>query len=163
MTTPLPDSDGVDRVKVRYALPPGEDDWPPVAVEDLWAIRLSPEVVRIDSIPWFVRGLALNDLVQVSGGDDGVLHPVEKLRWSGNCTIRVIPLDDDDNALRQMQTVIDRFARFGVDGEGLGQFGMVALNVPPDADIRSVKELLSHGMEQGLWDFEEGCVGGAWD
>jgi hypothetical protein len=60
------------------------------------------------------------------------------------------------------QAVIDLFAPLGADGEGIEQYGMVSLNVPPDADLVQVKGLLVHGFGEGWWDYEEGCIGDAW-
>jgi hypothetical protein len=157
------DPDLVDRVKVRYELTPDEDGWPPVTAEELWAVRLSADVVRVDNVPWFVPGLALDDLVQVCDDGADVLRPVVKLRWSGNCTIRVLSLDKERDPLARMQALIDKFTPLGARGEATGQFGIVAFNVPPDADITAVKQLLVQGQLKGWWEYEEGCVGGAWD
>jgi hypothetical protein len=154
-------ADGVDRVKVRFRLARDEEGWPPADSEELWAVAIGPDVVRIDSIPWFVRNLALGDLITVSRAADGVLHPGERLRWSGNCTIRVVALGEEGPAERA-RTVLDTFAGLGADGEVLGQYGMVALNVPPDADLAGVKRLLDRGEDEGWWSYEEGCVGDRW-
>nr|WP_218025099.1 DUF4265 domain-containing protein [Nocardia jejuensis] len=39
---------------------------------------------------------------------------------------------------------------------------MVALDVPPEADLPKIRELREHGAEQGWWHWEEGCVTAAW-
>jgi hypothetical protein len=58
--------------------------------------------------------------------------------------------------------VLDAFAPLGVDGEGVQQYRIVALNVPAGADLVAVKRLLHQGVEDGWWDYEEGCIGQAW-
>ena len=58
--------------------------------------------------------------------------------------------------------VIDLFAPLGVDGDGIAQFGLVSLNIRPDADLAVVKGLLRRGSDEGWWDFEEDCIGNAW-
>lgn len=60
------------------------------------------------------------------------------------------------------QAVLDLFAPFAVTGGGVEQFGMVALDVPPQADLPAVKALLTSGEADGRWTFEEGCIGDAW-
>jgi hypothetical protein len=60
------------------------------------------------------------------------------------------------------QRVLDAFAPLGVTGEGVQQFGMVALDVPPDIDLAAVKRLLREGSRAGWWEYEEGCIGDAW-
>jgi hypothetical protein len=58
--------------------------------------------------------------------------------------------------------VLDAFAPLGVGGEGIGQFGLVALNVPGTADIAAVKRLVVQGADEGRWHYEEGCVTRQW-
>lgn len=61
-----------------------------------------------------------------------------------------------------LQAVLDLFTPHGADGEGADQYGIVALNVPPTADVAAVHALLFQGHAQGWWDIEEGCVDDAW-
>ena len=56
----------------------------------------------------------------------------------------------------------DVFAPLGVTGEGIGRFGLVALNVPARADIPAVKRLVIRGADDGRWHYEEGCVTLEW-
>jgi hypothetical protein len=58
--------------------------------------------------------------------------------------------------------VLGAFAPLGVDGQGIKQFGMVSLNVPPDVDLAAVKGLLQRGERDGWWAYEESCIGDAW-
>ncbi|MYV96822.1 DUF4265 domain-containing protein [Streptomyces sp. SID3343] len=150
-------------VKVWFALDRDEDGWPPVGVESLWAVDVGEGLVRIDNVPFFVRDLALGDIVRTRvDSEDGRLHFRERLRWSGNCTVRVIPFRD--GALRgDMQAVLDLFGPLGVSGEGVERFGLVALGVPANADFGPVRELLARGAIEEWWDFEESCVGDAWE
>lgn len=154
------ESDPGGRVRVTYRLQQ-DQGWPPVAEERVWAIALSDSLVRIDNIPWFIGDLALNDLVQVVSDSPGILRPVEKVSWAGNCTIRIIPYPESGK-FSSLQDVLDLFSPLGVAGEGIDQFGMVALAVPPTADLAAVKGLLGRGSDVGWWDYEEACIGGSW-
>jgi hypothetical protein len=40
---------------------------------------------------------------------------------------------------------------------------MVALDVPPQADLPKIRELLEHGETKEWWHWEEGCVTAAWE
>jgi hypothetical protein len=153
-----PEDDASDRVRVVYEIQQNQG-WPPVAEERVWAVALSDDLVRIDNIPWFIRDLALNDLVRVVPDASSVLRPVEKISWAGNCTIRIIPYPDSGK-FDSLQQVLDLFSPLGVTGEGVDQFGMVALAVPPAADLAAVKRLFGQGVEAGWWDYEEACIGG---
>jgi hypothetical protein len=148
-------------VKVVFELQVDGDGWPPAGSERLWAVLVGPGVVRIDNTPFFVPGLASGDLVRVHRDDDGVLLAGERLRWSRHCTIRVIPFRNGPLG-GSRQRVLDAFAPLGVTGEGIERYGIVALDVPPGADLAAVKRLLRDGVRDGRWDYEEGCVGDAW-
>jgi hypothetical protein len=151
-----------DQVRVCFALEPDEDGWPPVTAERMWATPTSLDnTVVIDNIPFFVRGVACYDVVAVAEDAEGILWAREQIRWSGNCTIRVIPFRHGP-LHGDRQAVLDAFAPFGVEGEGVEQYGLVALNVPADADLVAVKRLLREGEEDKRWAYEEGCVGDAW-
>ncbi|WP_160310914.1 DUF4265 domain-containing protein [Streptomyces sp. 150FB] len=148
-------------MKVLFSLDQDEDGWPPVSIEGLWAVQLGEDLVRIDNTPWFVTNIACGDVVRVREDADGELRAIEKIKWSGHCTVRVIPFEDG-RLEGQLTPVIDLFAPLGVTGEGLGQFGLVAMDIPAHVDLAAVQELLWRGSDEGWWDFDEGCVGDAW-
>lgn len=60
------------------------------------------------------------------------------VRRSENCTIRLVVFRDGGSAAAQ-QSVINAFKELGVDGEGIERFGMIALDVPPTADLAKVQ------------------------
>ena len=96
MAAPDNDRDGEysDFVRVRFQLRQDDDGWPPVASEGVWAVPLGGDVVRLDNIPWFARNVASGDTFRTSTDSDGVRWAADKLAWSGNCTVRVIPFPD---------------------------------------------------------------------
>ncbi|MFI1378054.1 DUF4265 domain-containing protein [Embleya sp. NPDC020886] len=149
-----------DRVRVEFQFKQ-EDGWPPVASEVLWAVPIDVDLVRIDNVPWFVRDLSLNDTVRTRAGARGALQFVEKVSWSGNCTVRII-LYESGEFPGGPNGIIGAFARLGVQAEGIEKFGMISLNVPPSADILGIKGLLARGSEADWWDYEESCIGNAW-
>jgi uncharacterized protein DUF4265 len=154
MAAPDNDRDGehADYVRVRFQLRQDDDGWPPVASEGVWAVSLGGNLVCLDNIPWFARNVASGDTFRTSADSDGVLWATDKVEWSGNCTVRVVPYQKGPLA-GSRQAVLDAFARLGVDGEGLQQYGIVALNVPPDIDLGAVKRLLYQGVEDGWWEY----------
>jgi hypothetical protein len=137
-----------DHVKVHFPMEVDEDGWPPASVESLWAVDLGDGTVRLDNTPWFVRGVASGDIVRVEIDDDGLRWAGETVRASENCTIRLIVLKDGGSAAAR-HTVLRTFHRLGTTGEGIEQFRMVALDVPPEADIPRIRRLLEHGAARG--------------
>ncbi|NHA69127.1 DUF4265 domain-containing protein [Phycicoccus flavus] len=138
------------------------DGWPPVASERVWAHDLGGDRYVVDNPPWFVRDLAVGDVVRaVAPGTDR--HPVfvELLERSDHCTIRLVvfragPLGGD------LARAIEPFRRLGVYAEGAGRYGMLALDVEPDAPLTDLVAVLRAGVDDGSWEYEEGRIFGAW-
>ncbi|MBF6317320.1 DUF4265 domain-containing protein [Nocardia cyriacigeorgica] len=151
-----------DHVKVHFRMQINEHGWPPASVESLWAVDLGDGTVRVDNTPWFVRGLASGDIVTVEPDDEGVLWAGETVQPSQNCTIRLIVLEDDGSAAAR-ESVMKAFHGLGATGEGIEHYRMVALDVPPEANLLKIRRLLEHGAERGRWHWEEGCVTDAWN
>ena len=150
-----------DHVKLHFRMDVDEDGWPPASVESLWAVDLGDGTVRLDNTPWFVRGVASHDIIRVQVDEDGLWWAGETVRASGNCTIRLIVLKDGGSA-EARQSVLEIFHKLGTKGEGIEQFRMVALDVPPSANIGRIRTLLEHGEAKEWWHWEEGCVTAAW-
>ncbi len=149
-------------VKVRFRLEQDEDGYPPAGSEGLWAVPLGGDAYRIDNTPWFARNVAVGDVFLAESDTDGRLWAIERLRWSGNCTIRVVPFRDGPLAGSQ-QAVLDVFVPLGAAGEGYGSgLNIVALTIPPDADLAGIKRTLQQGGVDGSWAYEEGCISGEW-
>jgi hypothetical protein len=147
-------------VKVHFRMEV-EDGWPPAGVESLWAVGVGEGEVRLDNVPFFVRGIACGDVVAVSPDEDGQLWAGDVLRRSSNCTIRLIVTRDEGSGAAR-QSALRAFQRLGVEGEGIERFGMVALDVPPTADLRKVRKLLNHGVAERWWHMEEGFITAKW-
>ncbi|MFC1438988.1 DUF4265 domain-containing protein [Streptacidiphilus sp. N1-10] len=150
-----------DHVKVHFRMDVDEDGWPPASVESLWAVDLGDGTVRLVNIPWFARGVASDDIIRVEVDEEGVRWAMETVQASENCTIRLIVLKDG-GSIPARQSVLEDFRRLGTTGEGIEQYRMVALDIPPDADLPRIRKLLEHGESKEWWHWEEGCVTAAW-
>ncbi|WP_433889912.1 DUF4265 domain-containing protein [Streptomyces sp. CA-111067] len=149
-------------VKVHFRMVLADDGWPPVSVESLWAVDLGDGTVRLANTPWFVRGIASDDVIRVESDNEGVRWARETVRASEHCTIRLIVLKDDGSTAAR-QSVLETFHGLGTTGEGIEQYRMVALDVPPEADLPRIRKLLEHGAAKEWWHWEEGCVTAAWN
>ena len=150
-------------VHVVFPITVDADGWPPVSAERVWAFDLGDGRYRIDNMPWFVRNLAVGDIVQAQAQAENE-HPVFTgvITPSNRLTIRIIcfragPLQGS------LQAVLDRFLPLGVHAEGVAQYGMVSLDVPPQADMRNVYIELVRGSDDGSWAWEEGRINDAWE
>lgn len=75
----------IKRSKIYFQLKKDEDGYPPFDVESLWVSTIDKGVGIIDSIPFFVKGIALGD--RVAFDDDFNFVAVEVP--ANNTTIRV--------------------------------------------------------------------------
>ncbi|MEN3534349.1 DUF4265 domain-containing protein [Microbispora sp. ZYX-F-249] len=149
-----------DRVKVWYRFVPREG-WPQFDQEGVWATPLGGDLAQVDNVPFFVDGAAEGDIVRFTTDAEGVRWVEERVEWSGWCTILVLPVRGGPKPTAE--AVCEVFAPLGIGGEAYSaEFPLVALSVPPDADVRATKALLDRGVKAGWWNYQEACIGDAW-
>ncbi|MEV6923724.1 DUF4265 domain-containing protein [Dactylosporangium sp. NPDC051485] len=75
---------------------------------------------------------------------------------SGHSVVRILPHPGGPLG-PSAKAVHERLAPFGLGGESFSaEFPLVAVDVPPDADLAGLKRLLRAGVEQGWWAYETG-------
>lgn len=117
---------------------------------------------RVDNTPWFVAGIAADDVVRAVQESDGTWWITEVIEWGGRLAIRVIPFRDGP-LHGSLQAVVDAFAPLGVRAEGAAPaYPIVALNIGPEVDVAAVKALLVAGEADGRWSYDEGCISDEW-
>lgn len=99
-----------------------EDDWPPYDVEHLWA-EDHPHGYRIANVPFFVKGVALGDVISGSVDKDGYIRDWRVVEPSANSTVWIMELSATD--------VGGRLERLGCDFERADPFNLIAVNVGP--------------------------------
>lgn len=139
-----------------------EDGWPPVSGERLWATSRGGDRYTIENVPWFVRDLAVGDLV-LAVAPDSESHPVFQalLEPSDHVTVRVIVLDEGPLA-GDVALAAAELERDGVWAEVADQFKMLALDIAPEAPLAELASVLISGEADGRWVYEEGRVTDAW-
>ena len=115
---------------------------PDVGAENLWATPLTRKRYRLESIPFFVYGVSMHDIVTASPDDDGVLQFGKVLKSSGNRTLRARSDDLKKSPRFRKKTVAD-LTRLGSDVEEL-RSRLLGINVPPTVDLQTVKDYLTN-------------------
>jgi hypothetical protein len=133
-------------------------EWPPVPSEGLRAQPTGSGTYRLLETPFFVRNVALDDVVRAAGDGSGTLWAGERVSWSGHQTLRVNPRSTDPTCAQ----VLAEFGVLGVRGEELEEYSLIALDVQPGVPLQPVKDLLVAGAAQERWWYEEACVGDRW-
>jgi len=62
-----------------------------VGYENLWAAPLGDNLYRLESIPFFIYGISLHDVVLGLPNEEGILVFSELIKPSGNKTLRARP------------------------------------------------------------------------
>ena len=96
-------------VKLCFPLQQDDDRLPPVQTENVWARPVGKDENEVESVPWFVRGIAFGDRVLARRDRDEVLTFEKKLAWSGRYAIRVVPTGEG-SARDQLETIAADFA-----------------------------------------------------
>jgi hypothetical protein len=139
-------------VKVLFHLEQDEDGYPPARVETLWAIEMRDGLYKIDNIPFFVTGIAVEDIVSAEP-EAGMLVYKEVVHPSGHSTFRVVVYNHDE-----VSGVRGLFKQLGCSTEQSHLRGLIAVDVPPSVPWDDLKQVLDTGRAQDRWDYEEACL-----
>lgn len=141
-----------DHVKITFFLPRDEDGYPPYERENLLAAPLPEGSFRIESIPYYVRGISKGDVIDVA--TQGARRFAKRLvEASGNSTLRIWT-DDEETS----QRVMDQLEALGCEVDNEHDPKLVAVNVPAYTDYRRVLAWVVEGAENDRWDYEEACI-----
>jgi Domain of unknown function (DUF4265) len=147
-------SDKVGLVKITFELE--RDTLHGSATESLWATPLGPAQYRLENTPFYARGVSFQDVV-LARSREAMLLFVEVFKRGGHSTYRIIPTGGAPSDLR---TYWEALRAQGCTYEE-GQSGLLAVDVPPEANIFDAYRTLEAGAAAGVWDFEEGHCGHA--
>lgn len=143
MTTPA---------KINFKVAQGDDGFPPVAVESLWANPVG-DLFKIDSIPFFARDATVEDMIRARSDSNGALWFDCVEFPSQNSLIRVVLFDSDHDAY-----VSKSLESLGCSIEGMKQFKLIAVSIPASADLTKVKNFLDAEALAGHLDYEEALL-----
>ena len=141
--------------RVSFELEP--DAWHGQSVESMWATKLDDHLYKIENSPFFVKGIAFEDVVKTKLLD-GMISFVKTAISSGGSTYRILCKECTDET--QFELFWKPLEVVGCKYEQ-GDFGyrMYSVDVPKQANIQQVFALLQDGISNDIWDFEEGHCG----
>jgi hypothetical protein len=136
-------------VKINFRMKAGEDGYPPVTVEALWA-NPAGDGYLIDSIPFFTSEATNGDRVVARSGEGDALWFDCILQRSGNSLIRVVFFDLDIQ-----DAVVRHLTGLGCGTERMAQFKLLAVDIPQSVVLDDVQTYLQTQASMGLIDYEE--------
>ncbi|MDH6195531.1 hypothetical protein M2272_002171 [Mycobacterium frederiksbergense] len=140
---------------MAFDLPLENDDpehpWPPCAVETMWVEVLGDDLYRIDNIPFFVKPLAVDDIVRGRPGEsrDDLIQFVERVEWRGRSTVRIIVFANEDEILATLQDIGCSYERVQA---------IIAVDIPDEQVLQRAHAFLLSRQERGDLDLEEACL-----
>ena len=140
------------RTKVHFHLYQDDDAHPPADMESVWAIQVGGRFA-IDGIPFFTREATVGDLVTVLSDDDGKLWFDDIEAASAHSLIRVVFFDG--GCLESVRTFLDALGCATERKEGSK---LLAVDVPPEADLSKIQAFLQTETELGRLDYEEAIL-----
>jgi len=145
-----------DLVKVVVELE--QDAWHGYGSESLWAEPLGQDRYRIQSVPFYARGISYDDIV--------IAKPIQRQlvvqnisQRGGHSTYRFF-LSEDITDIQD-----NRFVKYRSPLEAMGctyeraTERLFAMDVPPHADIYKIYDALKEGESAEVWEFEEAHCG----
>jgi Domain of unknown function (DUF4265) len=122
---------------------------PDVGYENLWAAGLRDDKYRLESIPFFVYGVALHDVIIAKPDTEGRLQYISVVEHSGNRTLRARS-DRFVADAAWLKAVTGKLKEYGCAVEEL-RSRLLAVNVPSDVDLTTVTTYLS---DEGIsWEY----------
>ena len=143
-------------VKVFFNL--GDADWHRYDTESAWAESVSSSRYRLRNTPFFAKNVSAEDVIFVKE-QDGVLVYESTSIAAGHSTYRI--LINKDLPSKHFEKYWKPLEKLGCTYESADREKtiLLAIDVPPFADIHEVYRLLDKGEEEGFWSFEEGHCG----
>lgn len=145
-------TEGLVRIRVAVEGAEGgpEHDW-------IWAEPLGSGRFRVESCPFFAYGISRNDVVGASearGEDPPAFQHV--FAKSGHRTLRFALDPAVDLSGPEIQALLERLLELGCTHEALRP-KIVAVDLPPEADVAAVAGLLQRYADDGrlLWEWAD--------
>jgi hypothetical protein len=151
MTTDNP-ADSLKMRRIQFPIEHDADGYPPISGETLWASEIGSGVYRVENIPFFATQVSFGDVVKTKLVD-GMPTFVRGEERGGHSTFRLVVFNDGDVA--QLRSAL---RGLGVSTEGSHLPRLFSVDVPPEADLSTIRAFLRRGIASGKWDVEEADV-----
>jgi len=136
------------KLRFRFQNVAGEDE-----TETMWVIRRG-DGYEIDNIPFYVKELALGDVVDARPDASGILWYSKLIRPSGHSTIHLWFSNE-----KEVESAREELRQMGCASEVSDLPRLVAVDVPPDVPYEKVKTFLEQGENAGRFEYQEACLG----
>ena len=142
--------------KVSFKL--DASDWHGYATETLWAELVSSGRYRLRNTPFFAKDVSFEDVVVVKAQGDILMFDSTSIA-GGHSTYRILlEKNITDSAFLKLWNPLEDVG-CSYESLDIGEMLLLAVDVPPCADIYVVYQFLEDGEKEKVWGFEEGHCG----
>jgi len=153
-TRRTPVSNGRKPVKVTFELEPS--DWHDHATESMWAVPLGDSKYQIQNVPFHAYGVSYDDVVIAKPDEQGRLIVQGVAQRGGHSTYRMIL--NPETSTEEFEAAWEKLGSLGNTYERATD-RLIAIDVPPEADIYQTFDALQLGENENFWGFEEADCG----
>lgn len=146
-----------DSALVKIAFELGKDTLRPGETETMWAEPLGGDRYRLMNSPFYALGFSFLDVVIAEAQAEGLPVVRRPVIRSGHSTYHLFVAEGMETN-EQVRSYLDRLLGLSCALERATP-QLAAVDVPPEADIRKVYDLLLAGEEAKVWNFQEGHYG----
>lgn len=143
----------MERSRVIFKLNQDDDGYPPFSREGIWAIRIAGDIWKVDNIPFFSSEVSNHDSIRALKGADDDLFFDSVVSRGGHSTIRIF-----FNESSKISEVRASLKNIGCSSEGTNIKRLIAVDIPPDVNMREVESYLKELKSNDLIDVEHGLV-----
>jgi len=140
------------RVKILFEY--GGNSPSTVEIESMWAIPVDGGF-KLDNIPFFVQGLALDDVVSAERDSTGMLRFTSVVSYGRHSTVRLWFAKEHEG---QVSRVRQRLRELGCPSELSDLPRLVAVDIPPGVPYVNVQVVLDKYERDGVFEYEEACL-----
>jgi len=141
-------------VEVRFEIEKDAEGYPKSRdAEALLCKPLNPEcsVCVVASVPFYLRNVAYGDIVRTEESPSESLRFREVIQRGGYSIFRLL-LHDPPTKDEVIRKLLDLDVLLEHEGD------LIAIVVPPAADLRAVLDYVVEGKRKGLWGAQDGYV-----
>lgn len=150
----------------KVTFPLDTADWHGRATEDLWAVAImgdkSKSLFCVRSTPFFTASVSKMDVVCTVRSDDGSSLDFTNIhRTGGHSTYMILAEPHRTDFNDHMEKLVALKCKFEATKIriSLGERILFSVDVPSEADIHKVYEVLNQADEENIWMFQRGHFG----
>ena len=126
--------------KVKFALDI-EDEWPPVSSESIWCEKVGENYKALNA-PFFIPNLAYGDIfTAVPDSVNQHVFEFEVIKQSGHSLIWLM-----NTTKIEISEKLEGISELGCKYEGFPAFNLIAIDVPPNANVHAL-DLIVESLE----------------